>query len=126
VKKDQSMLSRTPKPGGRKKDAARYANFFRIGQNPFEFLLEFGQHDVRIHSRIYVSPQHAKMFADLLRETLDTYQSTFGAPTRVKSQSITNATVCGPVRSGTVRYGAIPTNTPEVNLRCVPVSPVTH
>ena len=35
----------------------RYANLFHVGHNAFEFLLEFGQQDRGIHTRIYVSSQ---------------------------------------------------------------------
>jgi hypothetical protein len=35
----------------------RYADFFQVGRNAFEFLLEFGQQDRGIHTRIYISPQ---------------------------------------------------------------------
>jgi hypothetical protein len=63
---------------GRKGDA-RYANAFQIGHNAFEFLLEFGQQDARIHTRIYVSPQHARMFAELLIESLNNYEITYGS-----------------------------------------------
>jgi hypothetical protein len=55
------------------KDDARYANFFQIGYNAFEFLLEFGQREGRIHTSIYVSPQHAKMLSDLLLGALKEY-----------------------------------------------------
>jgi Protein of unknown function (DUF3467) len=48
----------------------RYANFFRIGHNEFEFLIEFGQQDHGIHTRIYVSPQYARVLSDLLIESL--------------------------------------------------------
>ena len=49
---------------------ARYANFFQVGHNAYEFLLEFGQQDSDIHTRIYLSPQHAKMLSDLLTAAL--------------------------------------------------------
>ena len=53
--------------GSRKsKDDARYANYFQVGYNAFEFLLEFGQREGRIHTSIYVSPQHAKILSELL------------------------------------------------------------
>jgi Protein of unknown function (DUF3467) len=48
-----------------------YANFFQIGHNAAEFLLEFGQEEGRIiHTRIYMSPQHAQILADLLADAL--------------------------------------------------------
>jgi hypothetical protein len=51
------------------RNEARYANFFQIGHNACEFLLEFGQRKA-VHTRIYVSPQHAQILSDLLLETL--------------------------------------------------------
>lgn len=56
----------------------RYANFFQVGHNAFEFLLEFGQQDRGIHTRIYVSPQYARVLSDLLIETLRQHEREFG------------------------------------------------
>jgi len=64
----QSAKSASAKEG-------RYANFFQIGHNPFEFLIEFGQQDGGIHTRIYVSPQYARVLSDLLLQTLRQYES---------------------------------------------------
>ena len=50
--------------------AAKYANVFQVGHNAFEFLLEFGQQDSDIHTRIYLSPQHARVFSELLAEAV--------------------------------------------------------
>jgi|SRR3954453_21389001 len=71
----KSMSSGPRKP----KEDARYANFFQVGYNAFEFLLEFGQREGRIHTSIYVSPQHAKMLSDLLLGALKEYNETQGA-----------------------------------------------
>ncbi len=65
-----SMSSAPRKP---KEEDARYANFFQVGYNAFEFLLEFGQREGRIHTAIYVSPQHARMLSDLLVGALKEY-----------------------------------------------------
>lgn len=54
----------------RSSQTARYANFFQVGHNAYEFLLEFGQQDAEIHTRIYLSPQHARMLSDLLLDAL--------------------------------------------------------
>jgi hypothetical protein len=59
---------------------AGYANFFRIGYNAFEFLLQFGQAAGRVHTSIYVSPQHAMMLQELLRKALEKYQAAYGVP----------------------------------------------
>jgi hypothetical protein len=58
------------KPQKRRKDEAKYANFFQVGFNAFEFLLEFGQGEGSIHTSIYLSPQHARMFSELLARAL--------------------------------------------------------
>jgi len=55
----------------------RYANFFQVGHNAFEFLLEFGQQDRGIHTRIYVSPQYARVLSELLIETLRQHECQF-------------------------------------------------
>lgn len=53
--------------------SGRYANYFKIGHNAFEFLVEFGQlyeeeeETAAIHTRIVMSPSSAK---ELLK-TLD-------------------------------------------------------
>ena len=60
------------------KDPARYANFFQIGHNAFEVLIEFGQQE-NIHTRIYLSPQHAQILSDLLLDTLHQHKQLFGA-----------------------------------------------
>ena len=66
---------------------ARYANSFQVGYNAFEFLLEFGQREGRIHTSIYVSPQHARMLSDLLLGALKEYnegKGDSGAPSTVQ------------------------------------------
>ncbi len=62
---------------------AKYANYLEVGHNPFEFLLEFGQHqegdtEPLFHSRIIANPVYAKAFLDLLRAAVDSYEATFG------------------------------------------------
>jgi hypothetical protein len=57
----------------------RYANYFQIGHNAFEFLVEFGQRDGGVHTRIYVSPQYARVLSDLLLEALAEHDSQFPA-----------------------------------------------
>jgi uncharacterized protein DUF3467 len=61
----------------------RYANFFRIGHNEFEFLLEFGQQDHGIEARIYLSPQYARVLSDLLIESLREQEDEDTAPNKV-------------------------------------------
>ncbi|MBV8866758.1 MAG: DUF3467 domain-containing protein [Acidobacteriaceae bacterium] len=65
---------------------ARYANFFQVGHNAYEFLLEFGQRDADIHTRIYLSPQHARMLSDLLLSALEEHSRLERNVTRVKEE----------------------------------------
>jgi len=56
------------------RERARYANFFQIGHNAFEFLIEFGQEE-NIHTRIYLSPKHAQILSGLLIQTLEQHST---------------------------------------------------
>ena len=85
--KDERTLSRQQDQGSGKRGDARYANVFQIGHNAFEFLLEFGQQEARIHTRIYVSPQHARMLADLLVESLRKYETNYGPLLTVREKA---------------------------------------
>lgn len=62
----------------------RYANYFKVGYNAFEFLLDFGQFypegkEAQLHTRIITNPIYAKTLLELLRESMDRYEQTFGA-----------------------------------------------
>jgi hypothetical protein len=61
----------------------RYANYFKVGHNAFEFLLDFGQfypeaEHARLHTRIITSPQYAMALLETLREAIDRYEQSFG------------------------------------------------
>jgi uncharacterized protein DUF3467 len=73
VGSEESKHRQTTKSASTKE--GRYANFFQIGYNAFEFLIEFGQQDRGIHTRIYVSPQYARVLSDLLLQTLQQHES---------------------------------------------------
>jgi hypothetical protein len=65
------------------KSAARYANYFKIGHNAFEVIVEFGQHyegseQPQMHTRIVVAPVYAKALLGLLRTAIAKYEQTFG------------------------------------------------
>ena len=62
----------------------RYANYFKVGHNAVEFLLDFGQFypesdKAQLHTRIITSPIYAKALLEIIRESLDRYEQTFGA-----------------------------------------------
>lgn len=60
----------------------RYANFFQVGHNAFEFVLEFGQANLpdrgRYHTRIVTSPAYARAFLAILRSSIVQYEQAFG------------------------------------------------
>lgn len=71
---------------GRKKGRAplaRYANYFEIGHNAFEFVIDAGQvepdsGDIQLHSRVVVGPTHAKLFARLLAGAVAQFETVNG------------------------------------------------
>ena len=72
----------TEEPAGNDSMEGRYANYFLIGHNAHEFVLDFGQMYTggreRMHSRIVVSPAYAKEFFRMLGESLHNYEEEFG------------------------------------------------
>ncbi|MFL6417672.1 MAG: DUF3467 domain-containing protein [Bryobacteraceae bacterium] len=62
---------------------AHYANFFKVGCNSVEFVLEFGQayDDVLepiSHTRIITSPKYVRILLKVLSESVAKYESAFG------------------------------------------------
>ena len=60
----------------------KYANYFQIGENALEFVIEFGQayadEPEQIHTRIITSPVYAVQLLTLLRDALQQYEEQFG------------------------------------------------
>jgi hypothetical protein len=64
----------------------KYANYFQIGQNAIELVIEFGQLYADetvplLHTRIVTSPSYAKKLLKLLTEALAEHEIQYG-PTR--------------------------------------------
>lgn len=64
-------------------ELAKYANWFNIGHNNFEFVLDLGQFDMErreslVHTRIITGPAYAKVLWELLGESLRRYEESFG------------------------------------------------
>ena len=62
----------------------RYSNYFRIGFNAFEFLLDFSQmypedKEAKLHTRIITSPAYVKSLSKVLCKSIKQYERTFGA-----------------------------------------------
>jgi hypothetical protein len=77
-----SHMSDTPR---RDEDPeGRYANYFQIGFNTQEFVIDFGQQYLpdpeRIHTRIVTSPSSARTLVELLAQTLQRYEDLCKAP----------------------------------------------
>jgi len=69
--------TRTRAPDG------RYVNFFDVGHNALEFLLDFGQFhpedsEVRLHTRIVTGPVYAKLLASMLQRSIERYEADHG------------------------------------------------
>ena len=61
----------------------RYANCLKVGHNPIEFVLDFGQcfegeSRENFHTRIITSPVYLKSFSKLLQEAVNEYEDAFG------------------------------------------------
>ena len=73
---------------------ARYANYFKVGQNSTEFLLQFGQFhpgsDLVWITRVVISPVFAKELLNLMIDAVNVHESQYGA-------------ICPAVEDGSVR-----------------------
>ena len=83
---------------------ARYANYFEVGHNAFEFIFDFGQYHpenegAMMHTRIVTGPVYAKLMADLLRDAVQRFEEEHGTiqpaedevdPIELVKQSIAN------------------------------------
>jgi hypothetical protein len=61
----------------------RYANYFEIGNNAFEFFLDFGQTysdepGFKKHSRIIINPLYVKILLEVLQESMAQHEQSFG------------------------------------------------
>lgn len=68
---------------GPKAPLARYANYFEVGHNPYEFLIDFGQFQpetagIVLHTRIAIGPAHSKLLTDMLSSSVLKYESDNG------------------------------------------------
>lgn len=62
---------------------ARYSNYFEVGHNAYEFLIDFGQFQpevegVVLHTRIAVGPTHAKLLAATLGKAVAQHEAEHG------------------------------------------------
>jgi len=62
----------------------RYANYFKVGHNAYEFIIDFGQYysendRAELYSRIITSPVYAKAFLKTLKKSIETFEKSFGS-----------------------------------------------
>lgn len=62
----------------------RYANYFKVGHNEYEFVIDFGQfyegtEEAELYTRIVTTPAYAKNLLETLRESMAQYEKTFAA-----------------------------------------------
>ena len=77
VKKQEGKSSRYEK-----KLEGRYANYFKVGYNAFEFVLDFGQNysendHAELSTRIVTSPVYAKEFFKTLKLSIKEYEKLY-------------------------------------------------
>jgi len=63
----------------------RYANYFKVGYNAFELIIDFGQcyaenEEPQLHTRIITNPRYGWDFLNTLRDSLDQCEKTYGRP----------------------------------------------
>ena len=61
----------------------RYANYFKVGHNAFEFVIDLGQYYgddefLQLHTRIVTSPVYAKRLLVTLQEAITQHETRFG------------------------------------------------
>ena len=60
----------------------RYANYFKIGHNAFELIIDCGQcyaenEEPQLHTRIITSPAYGKALLKALSDSLDEYEKNY-------------------------------------------------
>jgi len=61
----------------------RYVNYFKIGYNAFELIIDCGQcyadnDEPRLYTRIVMSPAYGKALLKTLRDSVDEYEKIYG------------------------------------------------
>ncbi|WP_447755391.1 DUF3467 domain-containing protein [Sphingopyxis fribergensis] len=67
--------------------ASLYVNYFELGHNPYEFLIELGQYrpsssheggSIGIHTRLAITPPYAKLLSQLLSNAVREHEAEHG------------------------------------------------
>ena len=62
---------------------ARYSNYFEVGYNAYEFLIDFGQYqpevsEVVLHTRIVAGPTLTRLLHEMVRDAISRYETENG------------------------------------------------
>ena len=87
------MATKVQKPYECQSVTASYANYFEVGHNAFEFLIDFGQIDpctteFNVGSRIAVGPTHAKLLSCLLERAVSQYETQYEPIPEIKGDDL--------------------------------------
>ncbi len=60
----------------------QYANYFKVGHNAYEFVIDFGQYypesdQAELYTRIITSPAYAKSLIETLQQSIERYEKSF-------------------------------------------------
>jgi hypothetical protein len=83
------MQTRKPKKGeGKVSECSKgiegkYANYFKVGYNAFEFVVDFGQNysendEAELYTRVILAPAFAKALHASLEDSIRKYEKKFG------------------------------------------------
>lgn len=114
--KNIATPQKSERPATSEMAAALYVNYFEMGHNPFEFLIDLGQFypgsgdcdgKTVIHSRIALAPPYAKMLSELLVRMVDEHEANYGSIAEVAPSSELLETVFAPLGDFEARARAL-------------------
>jgi hypothetical protein len=77
------MATTNKAPSKKRKLEGQYANYFQVGHNAFEFVIDFGQYypgndGAELFARIVTNPVYAKSLWDTLSTCIEEHEKAFG------------------------------------------------
>lgn len=78
------MAPRNRLPEKKRSAEGKYANYFKVGHNALEFIIDFGQlysdsDHSDMHTRIVTGPVYAKALLKTLNDAIDNFETTYGS-----------------------------------------------
>jgi hypothetical protein len=67
----------------------KYANYFEVGHNAYEFVIDFGQYyseneEAELFTRVITGPVYVKELFETLKESIKQYEKKFGSKSEDK------------------------------------------